>query len=79
MLEPPRQACANPHVGPHNRCRHPAPPPRGYKACLGDPGCAVRVPVAFRGNFCAYHDDEVAIRLHTVHDRYRKLMVGEEV
>jgi hypothetical protein len=79
MLEPPRQACKDPHVGPHNRCRHPAPPPRGYRACLGDPACAIRVPTTYLSGLCVYHTEEGVVRLHTVHDKYRKMMTKESV
>lgn len=74
--------CADPHVGPHNRCRHPVALPEGYVQCVGDPGCSVRVPASAVRQpgeaLCFWHKDEAAIRESTWQSRYEELMGADE-
>lgn len=66
-------ACASLHRGPHNRCRHPTPDPRGNRRCAADPGCPVMLPVTYPSSICPWHDDEASWESN---DRVRQLIGG---
>lgn len=53
-----RVACTDRYRGPHNRCRHPTPDPRGNRRCAADPACPCMLPADSPRRLCGWHDDE---------------------